>query len=370
MMILAFSLAGAEKEPESAEAIVTMNDGTALSGTLTIIGSNPLTISPQKEKRQKQFLFQDIVSIENKVETSEMLKPWVYKEAGKTEKYYFDEKEYPFINFLTRITLVDGSVVTGHIISAAFNFKTSEGKQKIFLQRQLKGDKGQEMKDVTYPSMIQFPGNKAKDAAQLKGTVEGLGRLLKVSALDVDRELVLAAKVSEGNKFDFGNLLPGRYDIYVFTDTHVLAGFSGDIPSNIKEKRPLQDGDFEAIKKVFPKTDDFFKVNERWLLKLDGSKDYAKTLAYKRRADYVDDMGKPVHNVRVWHLEVMTWHVPESEWQLDKRFIMIRHKQQEASEKNRKLFIAPSLGGVKPGTELKINEELINGDKGFIQNLE
>ncbi len=368
LLWLVVPLAAVDKEPESAEAIVTMNDGSAVSGVLTMIGSNPLTVSPLKEKRQKQCRFQDIVSIENKVETSEMLKPWVYKEAGKTEKYYFDEKEYPFINFLTTVTLVDGSTVSGHIISAAFTLKTDSGKQKIFLQRQLKGDKGQEMKDVSYPAVIQFPGNKAENAVQLKGTVEGLGRLEKVSALDVERETVLAAKIAADGKFDFGNLLPGAYDVFVLTDKYVLAGFSGNIPSNIKG-RPLQDGDFEALKKVFPLTDDFFKEKERWLLKLDGSRDYAKTLAYKRRADYVDGMGKAVHGVRVWHLEIMTWHLPESEWQLDKRFVLIRHKQQEKSESDRKLFMVPSIGAVRPGAELKISKEMIDGDRGFIQDL-
>ncbi len=364
-LVSAFSLYGVEKEPESIEAIVTMNDGSVVSGILTMIGSNPLTMTPLNEGRQKQFRLQDIFSIENKVETADMKKPWVYKESGSIEKVYYDEKEYPFINFIAKITLVDGTVVTGHAISAAFNIKGDSGKKKIFLQRQIKGDKGQTMNEVSYPVLLQFPGNKVKDAAPIRGSVEGLGKLEKVSAFDVERETVLSAKISDGGKFDFGNLLPGSYDICILTDTNVLAGISGNIPSAIKGK-PLQDGDFDGIRKVFPLTDDFFK--DRWLLKLDGSRDYAKTLAYKRRSDYVDDLGNPVHGIFVWHLEFMTWHLPENEWQLDKRFIMIRCKQKD-SDKTRKLFIAPSLGAVKPGTELKINQETIDGDRGFIQDL-
>ena len=187
----------------------------------------------------------------------------------------------------------------------------------------------------------------------------------KVSAFDNERETLLAAKVTDGSKFDFGNLLPGTYDLFILSDTYVLAGMSGDIPSSIK-KNPLQDGDLEAIRKVLPLTDDFFK--ERWILKLEGSRNYAKTLAYKQRSDFLDDLGNAVHGVRLWHLEMMTWHLPETEWQLDNRYVLIRHKQQE-SEKVRKLYTVPSLSAVKPGSELKLNKETIDGDKGFVQDL-
>ncbi|OGV43258.1 MAG: hypothetical protein A2X48_15645 [Lentisphaerae bacterium GWF2_49_21] len=365
LLVSVFPVSGVDKDPISAEAIVTMNDGTVLSGILTMIGANPLTMTPLKEGRQKQFRLEDILSIEHKVETADMKKPWVYKEAGSIEKVYYDEKEYPFINFITKITLVDGTSVSGHIVSAAFYLKDNTGKHKVFLQRQLKGDKGQTMAEVSYPVALQFPGNKAVNALPFKGTVEGLGKLEKVSAFDVERETLLAAKVSEGSKFDFGNLLPGTYDVFILTDTYALAGLSGDIPSNIK-KNPLQDGDLEAIRKVLPRTDDFFK--EKWVLKLEGSRDYAKTLAYKQRSDFLDGMGNPVRGVRIWHLEMMTWHLPETEWQLDNRFVLIRHKHQE-TEKVRRLFAVPSIGAVRPGTELKINKEIIDGDRGFIQDL-
>lgn len=362
---LVSSVSGVDKEPERVEAVITMNDGSVISGILTVIGSNPLTITPLKESRQRQLRFEDILSIDNKVETSEMKKPWVYKESGSIEKVYYDEKEYPFLNFITKITLVDGSTVTGHMVSAAFYIKDNTGKHKLFLQRQIKGEKGQLLNEVVYPVSFRFSGNTAKDALPMKGSVEGLGRLEKVSAFDIERGGVLAAKISDGCKFDFGNLLPGAYDVFILTDTYVVGGFSASIPSGIKGS-PLQDSDLEGIRKLLPLTDDFFK--DRRILKLAGSRDYAKTLAYKQRSDFLDDLGNPVRGVRLWHLEMMTWHLPESEWQLDNRFVLIRHKQQD-SEKVRKLYVAPSLGAVKPGSELKINMETLDGDGGFVQDL-
>ncbi len=365
ILVSAFSMSGVEKDPQSVDAIVTMNDGAVISGTLEMIGANPLTITPLKESRQKQFRLEDIVSIDNKVETEDMKKPWVYKESGSTEKFYYDEKEYPFMNFITKVTLLDGSTVTGHIISAAFYIRDKNGKHKMFLQRQIKGEKGQTIGEVSYPASLQFPGNKATNAVPFKGSVEGLGKLEKVSAFDIERENVLAAKISDGGVFDFGNLLPGTYDLFVLTDTYAIGGLSGNIPSGIGSN-PLQGNDLEGIRKVLPLTDDFFK--DRCILKLEGSRNYAKTLAYKQRSDFVDDLGNPVRGIRIWHLELMTWHLPEKEWQLDKRFVLIRCKQQE-SEKARRLFIVPSLGAVKPGSALKLNKETIDGDRGFVQDL-
>jgi hypothetical protein len=365
LLFWALAVSGLEKAPESAEAIVTMSDASVISGTITVIGSNPLTIAPIKDNRQKQFFLRDIVSIENKTESAEMKKPWVYKESGSIEKVYYDEKEYPFMNFITKITLVDGSEVTGHIVSAAFNVKDKTGKYKIFLQRQIKGEKGEKIEDVVYPVSLRFPGNTAKDATPLKGIVEGFGKVVSVSAMDMERETVLNAKISVDGTFDFGNVLPGVYDIYILTDSCALAGFSGTVPSNMKN-RPIQAGDIESIRKVFPLTDDFFK--DRWVLKLDGSRDYAKTLVYKRRAEFYDS-ASIVPGGYIWHLEIMCWHLPENEWQLDKRHIVIRCKQKGA-EKIRKLYNLQILSAVKPGVELKVNPETVCENREFIRDLD
>jgi hypothetical protein len=365
LLFWTLSVSGIGKEPESAEAIITMSDGSLISGTITIIGANPITIAPLRDNRQKQFFFRDIIAIENKPESAEMKKPWVYKESGSIEKVYYDEKEYPFMNFITKITLVDGAEVTGHIVSAAFNVKDKTGKYKIFLQRQTKGEKGEKIEDVVYPVILRFPGNTAKDATPLKGVVEGFGKLVSASAMDMERETVLNAKISGGGTFDFGNVLPGSYDIYILTDSCALAGFSSTVPSNMKN-RPLQEGDLEAIRKIFPLTDDFFK--DRWVLRLAGSRDYAKTLVYKRRAEFYDS-ASIVPGGYIWHLEIMCWHLPENEWQLDKRHIVIRCKQK-GTEKIRKLFNLQLLSAVKPGDELKINPETVGENREFIRDLD
>jgi hypothetical protein len=365
LLLWTLCVSGIEREPDKAEAIVTMSDGSVMAGTISVIGSNPLTISPEKDNRQKQFYFKDIVSIEHKTESAEMKKPWVYKESGSIEKVYYDEKEYPFMNFVTKINLVNGSTVVGHIVSSAFTLKDKAGKHKIFLQRQIKGEKGEKMEDVVYPVMLRFTGNTAKNATPLKGVIDGFGKLQKVSAMDIERENVLSAKISGDGKFDFGNVLPGVYDIYILTDTSALAGFSGSVPSNVKDI-PLQEGDIGAIRKIFPLTDDFFK--DRWVLKLAGSRDYAKTLVYKRRAEFYDS-ASIVPGGYIWHLEVMCWHLPENEWQLDRRHVVIRCKQK-GTEKVRKLFTVPLLSAVKAGTELKINPETVGENREFIRNLD
>ena len=113
-------------------------------------------------------------------------------------------------------------------------------------------------------------------------------------------------------------------------------------------------------------TDDFFK--ERFALRLGGNRDYAKTLVYKRRAEFYDSTAI-VPGGFIWHLEVMCWHLPESEWQLDKRHVLIRCKQK-GSEKIRKLFVIPALSAVKPGAELKISPETVGENREFIRDLD
>ena len=103
--------------PAPSPAVITLSDGTVLSGKLSIIGSRPLTLVPFGEDRQRMVLLSDILSIDHQIETNSMERPWVFKESGKAEKVYLDG-QYPLLNFKTRITLVSGSVLSGHIISA------------------------------------------------------------------------------------------------------------------------------------------------------------------------------------------------------------------------------------------------------------
>ena len=74
------------------ETLITFSDGSTASGRLTIMGSRPLTINQQKDKRSRdrKIELSDIVLLTQKVEKASMERPWMYKESGKTEKVYFD----------------------------------------------------------------------------------------------------------------------------------------------------------------------------------------------------------------------------------------------------------------------------------------
>lgn len=348
----------------AAPALVTLSDGTVLSGELRVIGARPLTLVPLGEDRQRLFLLGDMVSIEQEVEKASMERPWVFKESGKAEKVYSDG-EYPLLNFQTRITLVNGSVVTGHVISVVLTLKTDAGQKKLFLQRQIKGTLEQKVADVTYARSVRLTSSAIEGGGALCGSVEGFGRVESVAALDNGREQILLAKVTKDNRFDFGTVLPGSYDLCVLTDTHALTGHSDATPAG-KTGAALQAGDWAAINAKFPLADDFF--NDRWILQLRGHRGFAKALIYKRRADYYE-AERWTPGGFLWHLEVWSWHFADPDWKVDRRYILIRHKQK-GGEQNRKLMTGKMLDAVAPGQTLRIqaNEEKEN-EWHFIRDL-
>jgi len=346
-----FALSGfAANEP--APAVITLSDGTVLSGNLSLIGARPLTLVPIGEDRQRMVLFGDILTIDHEVETNSMERPWVFKESGKAEKVYLDG-QYPLLNFRTRIALVSGGVITGHVISAAMTLASDEGKKKLFLQRQIKGAIGQTLADIVYVSAIRMTANASAGGGPISGSVEGFGQVESVSALDNERGEVLFARVTADNRFDFGTLLPGSYDLCVLTDTHVLIGHSDAAPRTASTGDALQEGDLAAINKKFPLADDFF--NDRWILRLRGNRSFTKALVYQRR-DKFHEAEKWTPGGFLWHLEVWGWHLADPDWKLDRHYILIRHKQK-GGEQNRRLMAGKALEAVTPGTVCHIHAD-------------
>lgn len=329
-------------------AVINFNDGTVASGEIRLIGSRPLIMVPDDDNRQRKFHLNDIVSIDHFPENASMKKPWVFKEAGRAEKIYL-KGEYPLVNFKTRLSLVSGKQVTGHILSVGLYFKSEQGKRKFFLKRQIKGTKQQKLEDSVYIRNIRMAANKIKGGGNIRGSVEGFGEVVSVSALDNSREQVIFATVKKDGRFDFGTVLPGSYDICVLTDTHALTGLSDATPAD-RRGDPLKEADIDGVRKNFPLADDFF--SDRWVLRLRGNRKFAKALVYKRRADYYE-AEKWTPGGFLWHLEVWSWHLAGDEWKVDRRSILIRHKQQ-GGEKNRKLMLGTALNAVRPGSERHI----------------
>ncbi len=309
------------EQPELA-VLVSYSDGTLRSGTLRLMGGRPLVITPHGGS-QRQVNAADLLAIHQRLDTATLEQPWVFKEAGKPEKVFLDG-HYPLLNFTTAVELVNGETITGHLISAAFNFVDDDGnKSKVFLKRQIKGEINQPLDALVYVDSIRYLDNAPATGGRLQGTIAGAGRLQRVSALDVEREQVLHARL-DGDRFDFGIVLPGRYELCAKTDRLVLLGWSAATPAAYASQPPLQAEDRHGIELKFPLADDFFA--DRWILELAGHRNYAKTLVYKRRADYhAAEQFTP--GGWAWHLDVWIWHLPGDEWKLDSRHILARHLQ-------------------------------------------
>ena len=98
-----------------------------------------------------------------------------------------------------------------------------------------------------------------------------------------------------------------------------------------------------------------------------GNTAFAKTLVYGRRTSYYD-AHKITPGGYLWHLEIWSWHRAESEWKIDRRYIMLRRKQQ-AGEAVRKLYQFDRLAGVKPGAVLEFKAEDVEHGGKFIRTL-
>ncbi len=351
-------------------ARVVMSDGAQLEGDVEIMGGRPLIIVQEKDPDvkftyQRKFKLSDLKGIVHKVETQEMNRPWMYKEAGKTDKVY-GEGTYPFMNFITELHLVNGEVCRGHIVSLPLTFR-GDGPKKIFLNRQLKGEVGQSFADMVYPGRIDFSRPGAKEESPISGRISGYGKVLQVSALDNRREIITFAKL-KGDSFEFNNPLPGTYDLFVLTDSHVLFGLSGDVPDKM-EGKPLDGDALAGIRKMFPLADDFFKPNERWALQARGNTAFAKLLVYGRRGDFYHQEKHSPDGGYVWHIDVWSWHLAGDEWKIDRRYIAVRRKQS-GKETIRKLLEYEILAGVKPGTQVNLNREKDENAGKFIRNLD
>ena len=345
-------------------ARVEFSDHTAQEGRVAIMGARPLTFNPGGLNYQRKILLSDVTSIDQVVESQNMNRPWAYKENGKNEREYF-EGQYPFIDFMTVITLTSGEVLKGHIVSLPMRLETDKLKKKLFLPRQLKGEVGQTMEQMVYPTRLVFRHTKSA-APDIVLKLTGLGKVQTVAALDCRRENVYFATAKAPDNWCFSQMLPGAYDLFILTDTHVLAGLSAAVPETAAPGETLPAGSLEALQKVFPSADDFFK--ERWLLEVNGNTAFAKTLVYGRRAEYYDAK-KTTPGGYIWHLDVWSWHLAGTEWKIDRRYIMFRHMQR-GGEAVRKLYLMERLGGVTPGTTIEIKAEDVENGGKFIRNLD
>jgi len=343
---------------------VEFSDGKAQDGKVAILGTRPLTFNLGGLNYQRKILLDDILSIDQVVESQTMNRPWAYKENGKSEREYFDG-QYPFINFLTVITLTSGEILKGHIVSLPMRFDSGKDRSKLFLPRQIKGEVGQTMKQIVYPTRLVFRHAKMSVPDTLVKLAPDWGTVQTVAALDCRRENVCFASAGKDGAWHFPALLPGRYDLVVLTSKYVLFGLSDAGPDSASAGQPLPADALSALQKVFPLTDDFFK--DRWLLEVSGNTAFAKTLVYGRRTSYYD-AHKITPGGYLWHLEIWSWHRAESEWKIDRRYIMLRRKQQ-AGEAVRKLYQFDRLAGVKPGAVLEFKAEDVEHGGKFIRTL-
>ena len=319
-------------------AQVTYSDGTSHSCELQAMGGGAIILKTSSVGRslQRKVVMEDILEIRQEVEEAQQNQPWMYAESGKNVRIALSDESYPFLNFGTVVLLTSGEVVRGHLISAAFRSREPMGKSgKLFLTRQLKGAPGQTADDLRYPVRIRLTANTPQAAKAITGRLAEsvFGRLERVVAIDLKRDILVEATLSAENTFAFPPLLDGKYEIYAQTARFLLAGFP-----ETAEAVP------DALEKAFRLADDFF--NDRNILAFNK----LRTLVWKQRRHFYHDE-EHLNGGILRHLEVWQWHQAGDEWKLDSRLMPFRLKQQ-GDETDRQLCLMPAFSAVEPGAAL------------------
>ena len=335
---------------------VNMSDGSSFSGECSIIGNRPIIITPLNSRQQRKIMLKDIISISQVIEKQSMIRPWMYKEAGKTEKIY-SERQYPFIEFITDILLVNGENIRGYLISTPLKIPSAPSG-KLFLVRQIKGQTGQDFDSLPHPVNLSFD-NPAAKTGNITVHCRDIGTPIAATALDNERGNVCHGIIKDSS-ITFTRLLPGTYDLFILSDTLAIAGLSNPGPGIIPTDAAGQ------LETLFLKADDFF--TDRWIVAVKGSEKLARTLVYKRRAEYY---AAKTHTPGgyIWHLDVWTWHAAGDEWKLDRRHIMLRHKQQK-NERVRPLHLCDKLAAINTDSEITIDQDCIRHAGKPVRNLD
>jgi len=109
-------------------ARITFSDGTVLEGHVWARADKPLRIYNRAEKAHEDYFLSDLKRIDVKPEVEHFERDWRWKNQGSSEKVFLDTG-YLWAQYLTTLTLADGSKVVGDCV-AQFYIQLLDGKRK------------------------------------------------------------------------------------------------------------------------------------------------------------------------------------------------------------------------------------------------
>lgn len=324
-------------------ATVRLSDGTTLQGDAYITNGRILLMN-EAQKRRYSIRTEEMARIETSTEEQTMEEKWIFKESGLDDKV-FTGKYYPVRHYMTKITFHDGREVEGHIIAATLYVKVEGEKQRFILRRKDEGKVDQKPEDLLYVEKIIF----GDAGAGVRGTISGTvtppqgEKLEKVLALNRTKLICIEARLEGGpGVFRFTDCTEGTYDLLVVTDRAVYLYMSRE---NDDGARRLDAAMVASINEWQARLRDFFHKREV----VYAAGDEAQLFALVRMERYGGTTLAGAEMVRRY--EIWATHMPQDEWQIEKRFFIYRVLSGDRDLPRRKICLDPALGGHKISAE-------------------
>ncbi len=230
--LLALALAVLAQDAD--RATVTLSNGERHEGTFSLTEGRRLELFDVQKSKRFRIDPAEIARVSVTVEEEKLEQAWMFKEESDHTKIKLPWK-YPLRKLRTAVTLVTGETLEGRAVGV-FYLENDDARKRFFLLADQKGEKDQALEDLLYVKEIALPGRKV--GGKTLGTIRVLG---PAAAVSLEREMSFQPPLT--------GLPVGRYDLFLFGETGVRYGLSGE---NVAE------GDLKAIQAKVDLIEEFY----------------------------------------------------------------------------------------------------------------
>jgi hypothetical protein len=153
MALILLLVSGAAARAEGRAGAVEWSDGHKLAGTISLTPGKDLRLLANDT--QISLSLAEVKEIRFKAEKEEMREGYYFPNAGQATQAKTGEV-YPVRYLQTEITLADGKVVEGHLVTTTFYVESDAATEKVVLMAKQTGADGQKLADLIYPTAIHF----------------------------------------------------------------------------------------------------------------------------------------------------------------------------------------------------------------------
>jgi hypothetical protein len=151
---------------------VEWSDGRKIEGAISLSPGKDLRIFTNNAQTSLQL--DEVKEMRFKPEKEEMWEGYYFPTAGQTTQAKTGEV-YPIRQLQTDITLSDGKVLSGHLVTTTLYVETDDTTEKVVLLAKQTGTNGQKLSDLPYPTTIRFDaGAPSAGSSQIDLTRAGL----------------------------------------------------------------------------------------------------------------------------------------------------------------------------------------------------